>query len=79
MMIILAIGLFSRYRSRISYRLFYGKNRYQALAQDEEGSLIVSQTHKRRTLRNTHAMPSDSDDEDDTTLFVSNTQLSSIT
>jgi hypothetical protein len=51
-----------------------GFRRYDVLPQDEDGSPLISRANgHNRTVRNTHAMPSDSEnDEVDEILFTSN-------
>jgi hypothetical protein len=49
-----------------------GFQRYEPLVNDEDASLLVSEANENKALRNTHAMPSESEDEGDNVLFASN-------
>ena len=40
------------------------------LAQDEDDSPFMSQSQSYKTVRNTHSMPSDSEDEQENAIFL---------
>jgi hypothetical protein len=48
-----------------------GFQRYEPLVQDENDSPIMGRANGRKTLRNNNPMASESDDEDNQTLFSS--------
>jgi hypothetical protein len=48
-----------------------GFQRYEPLVQDENDSPIMGRANGRKTLRSNNVMASESDDEDDQTLFSS--------
>ncbi len=48
-----------------------GFRRYEPLVQDENDSPIMTRMNGRKTFENNHPIASDSDDEDNETLFSS--------
>jgi hypothetical protein len=55
-----------------------GFQRYEPLVQDENDSPIMGRANGRKTLRNNNPMASESDDEDNQTLFSSKMKTSMI-
>ncbi len=48
-----------------------GFQRYEPLVQDENDSPVIGRINGRKTIKNSQAIGSDSDDEDNQTLFSS--------
>ncbi len=66
--------LYLRCRRSSLHRQRVGFQRYEILPQDEDDSPFITQANgHNKTVRNTHAMPSDSEhDEGDEVLFTQN-------
>jgi len=66
------VVLFLRCRHSSFSRRLVGFQRYDILAEDEDGSPLMSRVNEHKAVRNTHAMPSDSEGDDgDEILFTS--------
>ncbi|CAF3629146.1 unnamed protein product [Rotaria socialis] len=73
MMIISIVALSTVMLGMITLYLRFRPQRYQLLAQDEDNALLSQRAKRHKTVKNTHAMPSDSEDGDeDEILFTSN-------
>jgi hypothetical protein len=65
------VVLYLRCRHNSSYSLF-GDQRYESVPQDEDGFPLITPANGHKTVRNSHAMPSDSEDDSaEEALFVS--------
>jgi hypothetical protein len=66
------VVLYLRCRHSSSSRPLAGFQRYDVLPQDEDVSPLVSRSNGHKIVRNTHAMPSDSEnDEGEEIIFTS--------
>ncbi len=65
------VVLYLRYYRNSSYSLF-GDQRYEPVPQDEDGFPLITPANGHKAVRNSHAMPSDSEDNSaDEASFVS--------
>lgn len=67
--ILIMASLCLRLRSQSSNSYSSG---YEAVPQEENHSLLTNRPKVRKTIRNTHALPSDSEPEDEEVLFTAN-------
>ena len=65
------IVAYLRFCQGSTLRFHAGFRRYEPLLQDEYDSLITEKEYRKKRVRNTHVMASESDDEEDQTLFSS--------
>ncbi|CAF4501358.1 unnamed protein product, partial [Rotaria socialis] len=65
MMIISIVALSTVILGMITLYLRFRPQRYQLLAQDEDNALLSQRAKRHKTVKNTHAMPSDSEDGDE--------------
>jgi len=59
-----AVVLYLRCSHSPIYRPGFGFQRYEYLLQDEDGSPLIGRANGHSSVRNTHSMPSDSENEE---------------